>query len=245
MPGGHHEEIVSHDAVEETYEKIIHLAEDNYSLDYGKQAQHLQDLTSYLKNEKVFGGALASNDLNITCEASSRRGDTNPDSQWMFFPIFTGTMKPGEKIDTFKGNCFEEIQMQMDFANDEKTEVQVVVEAKKKKNLFCSDVFFYGNTEVLWLEDLFFSGKHTFKLKLPTDAAKIDMNANGLHAYMFCEPLKDELLSVITTLKAFIGGLGDHGKTPFNQPEVPEYMEKANVEFMKWGLNYTMEERKI
>lgn len=58
-----------------------------------------------------------------------------------------------------------------------------------------------------------------------------------------CENLKDELLSVITTLKAFIGGMGVHGHVSLFEPKVPEYMEKANKEFMKWAVNYDLVER--
>lgn len=34
-----------------------------------------------------------------------------------------------------------------------------------------------------------------------------------------------------------------HGMIPFFQPKVPEYMEMANKEFMRWGLNWDLEER--
>ena len=62
---------------------------------------------------------------------------------------------------------------------------------------------------------------------------------------MFCESLKDELLSVIQSLKSFIGGLGLNGKIPLFGPKVPKYMEEANLEFMKWGLNLNFEQRPV
>jgi hypothetical protein len=68
--------------------------------------------------------------------------------------------------------------------------------------------------------------------------------ANGFETYLFCESLKDELLSVLTSLKAFVGGLGMHGRIPLFGPKVPEYMEKANLDFLKWALNIEFEERK-
>lgn len=69
------------------------------------------------------------------------------------------------------------------------------------------------------------------------------METNGLSTYMFCESVVDEVLSVITTLKAFIGGMGLHGTIPFFQPKVPKYMEDANKEFMRWAVDYELEER--
>jgi hypothetical protein len=44
-------------------------------------------------------------------------------------------------------------------------------------------------------------------------------------------------------LKAFIGGLGMHGKTALFDPKVPAYMEAANINFMKWALNIELDER--
>jgi len=55
--------------------------------------------------------------------------------------------------------------------------------------------------------------------------------------------MQDELLSVWTSIKAFVGGLGLHGKVPLFGPKVPEYMEKANIDFLKWSLEYEMETR--
>jgi len=64
-----------------------------------------------------------------------------------------------------------------------------------------------------------------------------------MDTYLFCEGLTTELLSVYTTLKAFVGGLGTKGKVPFFEPKVPKYMEDANVEFLKWAVNYDLKER--
>lgn len=55
--------------------------------------------------------------------------------------------------------------------------------------------------------------------------------------------MHEEILSIITTLKAFIGGMGMHGLVPLFEPKVPEYMEKANKEFLKWAVNWDLEER--
>ena len=88
-----------------------------------------------------------------------------------------------------------------------------------------------------------FHGTHTMTFKAPTADAIIDLKAFGLETYMFCEGLQDELISVFTSLKAYIGGLGMHGKIPLMGPKVPEYMEKANLNFMKWALNIDLEER--
>lgn len=37
--------------------------------------------------------------------------------------------------------------------------------------------------------------------------------------------------------------MGIHGKISMFQPKVPQYMEQANKEFMKWAVNYDLVER--
>jgi len=71
------------------------------------------------------------------------------------------------------------------------------------------------------------------------------VRVNGLITYLFCEDLRDEIMSVITTMTAFVGGLGMHGKIPLFQPKVPKYMEEANLEFLKTAVNIDFEERPI
>jgi len=44
-------------------------------------------------------------------------------------------------------------------------------------------------------------------------------------------------------MKAYIGGLGMHGKIPLFGPKVPKYMEEVNKEFLKWSINYNLVER--
>jgi hypothetical protein len=109
--------------------------------------------------------------------------------------------------------------------------------------LTCSDSYLWGNTETLHFEEFALRGKHTLKFKANGQDAIDNLKNLGLETYLFCESLQHELLSVITSVKAFVGGLGMHGKIPLFGPHVPKYMEKANVEFMKWAVNYTLEER--
>lgn len=159
--------------------------------------------------------------------------------------MFTGVVSPTKKISQFEGNCFQEIEMEMNFANDDDSMVQVTVKTSKPRSLWCSDVFLYANTEMYWVNDIFTHGHHSFRLSVPNKDSLEDLKVHGMETYLFCEPLKDEMLSVITTLKAFIGGLGKNGKIPLFEPGVPEYMLEANKEFLKWGINWDMQKRNI
>jgi hypothetical protein len=161
----------------------------------------------------------------------------------MFLPAYTGQISDSTPKITFEGNCFKEVSF--DFKFDQGSSIaQIEVETKGKRNLTCSDFFLFANIEVYHVEDFMREGKHTIKLKVPNEDAAVDMFAHGLGTYLFCESLRDETLSVLQTVKAFVGGLGLHGKVPLFEPKVPEYMEKANIDFMKWSLKLDFEERK-
>jgi hypothetical protein len=63
----------------------------------------LNDLTAYLKKDKLFGKL----EDFPTCH-SNRTTTTDPDSAYMFLPAFTGNLMFDQKL-SFEGNCFENI----------------------------------------------------------------------------------------------------------------------------------------
>ena len=80
---------------------------------------------------------------------------------------------------------------------------------------------------------------------MPGENAQLDLSSKGLISFLFCESLQDELLSIFTMMKAFIGGLGVNGRIPLFEPKVPEYMEKANLDFLKWSMNMDLKKRPV
>lgn len=94
------------------------------------------------------------------------------------------------------------------------------------------------------VEDFFFRGTHKLTFKLPNTAiAEEDMEKIGFNTFLFCESFRDETLSIVQTLKGFIGGMGLHGKIPLFQPNVPQYMIDANLEFLKWAAHMNFDKR--
>jgi len=73
----------------------------------------------------------------------------------------------------------------------------------------------FGNTEFHHIEAIFFKGVHKTTLNLPSALYQNDMERAGLHTYLFCEGVVDEIVSVFNSLKAFVGGMGLHGIIPF------------------------------
>jgi len=60
---------------------------------------------------------------------------------------------------------------------------------------------------------------------------------------MFCGGYIDTFTAVFKSLLAFVGGLGDNPNLPIIGTHVPEYMEKANVEFLKETMGYELVKR--
>ena len=54
-----------------------------------------------------------------------------------------------------------------------------------------------------------------------------------------------DIESLWTTLKAFVGGISDHPRLPYIGSHVPPYMEKANVEWLKESIGVELQERPI
>jgi hypothetical protein len=55
---------------------------------------------------------------------------------------------------------------------------------------------------------------------------------------MFCDGYIDTFISVFRSVEAFLGGLSTNPDLPIIGSHVPEYMELANVEFLKSTMNY-------
>lgn len=109
----------------------------------------------------------------------------------------------------------------------------------------CDDFYLFANTELIHEGNFFMRGEHLINIEVTGEDAISDLEKNGIESYMFCESMRDEILSLIQTIKAFAGGIGKHPDNKFIKPSVPEYMEKANVEFLKWSINWDMKERPI
>lgn len=201
----------------------------------------MKEMISYVKGEKSFKQP---GEVIETCH-TWRSGPPNPDAQFMFFPVFTGQLTPKNNTFTFEGNCFEETTFQFVFDETKPETFEIIATLEKPRNLTCSDWYLIANTEISHVEEFFRRGTHKLTFKSGGQDAIADLKANGLMTYLFCESLKDELLSVMTTVKSFVGGLGMHGKIPLFQPAVPEYMEQLNIEWLSWSMNYTMDIRPI
>lgn len=161
----------------------------------------------------------------------------------MFLPVFSAQVSESNPVSTYKGHCFDEISFEYVKVSD--TEFDVNVTTSGRSSTLCKDVIMFANTEIAHFEVFFFEGDHKLTFQMNTPEAEADAGFGGIKAYAFCEGVVDDIQSLFTTLKAFVGGISDHPHVPYIGSHVPPYMERANVEFIKEALGTELQERPI
>jgi len=172
----------------------------------------------------------------------------DPTDVGYFVPVNVGALSnDNNKIEFTNGLCFKSITFSytQTGSGEDIGDVTLTVDTEKAESLFCKDWFFFATTELYHVETFRSRGKHTIQFKGLTEDAKIDIRRNGVRVYMFCDGYVDTFISVFNTLLAFVGGLGTNPDIPVFGSHVPEYMEKANVAFLKELMGYELVERDI
>jgi len=105
----------------------------------------------------------------------------------------------------------------------------------------------FANTEIQHFEIFAFEGTHSLKFQMNTPEAQADVGYGGIKAYAFCDSIVEDFESLFNSLKAFVGGLSANPYLPYIGSHVPEYMEKANLEFLseQAGINLVERETKV
>ena len=111
------------------------------------------------------------------------------------------------------------------------------------KSMFCTEAILLGTTEKYHYSTFYRAKHHVVHLKNFNEDDKLDLSAEGVRIFEFCEGAGKTIISVMKTIKLFLGGLGLNPKIPFFGSKVPRYMEKANVDFMYKHLGVVMEKR--
>ncbi|CAI2364269.1 unnamed protein product [Moneuplotes crassus] len=169
--------------------------------------------------------------------------DWGSKEEFQFLPVFVGSLMTDETVVEYEGTCFEKMTFTMKHNSD--NSVKVSIDARKKKSTFCKEALFLSTTMRHHVEYLFLERTHHLTLKNLDDDDIIDLNLTGLKMYLFCDGVMDSFISVFNTAKLFLGGLGDNPKLPIIGSHVPEYMEKANVHFIKEAIGWDMQKRDV
>ena len=159
----------------------------------------------------------------------------------MLLPVFSGEVSATNPTATYQGRCFQEITFEYEAVDD--TSFNVNVTTKNPRDHLCKDVILFANTEIQHFEIFFFHGTHKLTFKMNTPEAQADVGYGGIKTFAFCENVIQDIESLWTTLKAFVGGISAHPHWPVIGSHVPPYMEKANIEFIKEAVGVEMQLR--
>ena len=215
-------------------EKVITAPLVPYHMDYVQQEAHLRD--SIDRHAKKVLQAANGPVTPATC--SDRSPASTPSDFGMFLPVFAAQVDAANPTGTYAGHCFEEITFEYEPIDE--TSFNVNVTTSKPKSHLCKDVILFANTEIQHFEVFFFHGTHKLTFQMNTPEAQADVGFGGIKAFAFCENVIQDVESLWTTLKGFVGGITDHPKWPIIGSHVPPYMEKVNVEFIKENIGVTL-----
>lgn len=102
-----------------------------------------------------------------------------------------------------------------------------------------------GAVDSYHAEDFFYERTHQLTFSNLSPNTIEDILTNGFRIFMFCDGIVDSIASIFQTVLLFAGGLGKDPNDPIFGSHVPEYMEKANVNFLKQTMGWQLQERPI
>ena len=160
-----------------------------------------------------------------------------------FFPnIKARLFKEEDKVE-FKSGCFNKNILSLKKLSKEKTIIEL--ETSEPKSFLCQDIYIIHTSNINHFKAIFTSGKHIIKLKNLSQDDLDEIKVNSIKLVGFCSGVIETLKSLYLTLKMYVGGLGydPNHKIPLFRPHVPDYMIKANLEALKFYMNYVPETR--
>ena len=160
-----------------------------------------------------------------------------------FFPnIKARLFKEEDKVE-FKSGCFNKNILSLKKLSKEKTIIEL--ETSEPKSFLCQDIYIIHTSNINHFKAIFTSGKHIIKLKNLSQDDLDEIKVNSIKLVGFCSGVIETLKSLYLTLKMYVGGLGydPNHKIPLLRPHVPDYMIKANLEALKFYMNYVPETR--
>lgn len=195
---------------------------------------------SYPKNSLSFLGGETHNYENDYCNLRPHAVESD---FYYFLPVLRAKLhKEGEQVE-FSESCFKKNSLKIQKVSNEETALVIV--ASEPKSYFCKDSYIISLSNFTSIKVIFRHGENKIVLKNLTDNDVMDLNINGVRLFAFCQGFFSSAHSLFMTLKLYLGGFGHNvdSKIPFMRPQVPAYMEKANLEFLDRFTNNQLKSR--
>jgi hypothetical protein len=224
--------------------KEVYPSGKHFTRDYERQTRALN---MAVKQDRVNKERMRLDKI-YTCDNRGNVNPYGPDDAFFFIPVNVGELNAANPSITYtNGKCFKNIKFSFEqqlSGDGQSGEATITVDTEQSSSLFCSDWFLFATASLQHVETFYLSGNHDIVFKNLTSDAIAEIQENGFRVYMFCDGYADTFMSVYNTALAFVGGLGTDPNDPIWGSHVPDYMEKANTQFLfeLMGYNLTVRE---
>ena len=203
----------------------------------GSDAHHksLADTIKFLTEEVRQHNLLLSqsdgNEKFFDCQSRSPSDSSMP---FTFLPVYVGASGPNFDSLEFAGRCFD---FRITYEQKGEKSFDLVVETSNQREFLCQDTLLLANTEVDTLQVFKREGSHVLTFKIVSPEMMTDVAFSGIKVFQFCFGIREEFLSLLSTIKMSISDI-----VSVYNPTLP-VQEEAVKEFLEEGMNRSFQER--
>jgi hypothetical protein len=172
-----------------------------------------------------------------------KRPNMDSDEPFYFAPVLRAKLiNVGDQF-AFPSSCFKRNIATLKSMSD--TSITITLENSESRYLICTDLMIFHTSNLNQVKLITFKGIHEITFDKVSQDDLDEISKNGIKIFSLCTTLSNEIKSLITTVKAFLGGLGTDPNhiLPIMRPSIPEEMVEANLRLLKVYNNYVPKRR--
>ena len=172
-----------------------------------------------------------------------KRPNMDSDEPFYFAPVLRAKLiNVGDQF-AFPSSCFKRNVATLQSMSD--TSITITLENSESRYLVCTDLMVFHTSNLNQVKLITFKGKHEISFDNIIQDDLDEISKNGIKIFSLCTTLSNEIKSLVTTVKAFLGGLGTDPNhiIPLMRPSIPEEMVEANLRLLKVYNNYVPKRR--
>jgi hypothetical protein len=165
---------------------------------------------------------------NTRCES---RTNADKGDFYYFLPIIKGIVRKEDEGENFSSGCFESNSYVLEKLTREETIISIT--SSGSKSFLCSDFYWLATSNIHQIVTVVAKGKHRVVLKNLSQDDLDEIRVSGFRLLSFCQGFFTTLHSLFKSLKMYLGGIGKDPSSWIFNPHVPDYMVKANIDFLE------------
>ena len=172
-----------------------------------------------------------------------KRPNMDSDEPFYFAPVLRAKLiNVGDQF-AFPSSCFKRNIATLQSMTE--SSITITLENSQPRYLVCTDLMIFHTSNLNQVKLITIIGKHTITFDKIAQDDLDEISLNSIKIFSLCTTLSNEIKSVITTVKAFLGGLGTdpNDPSPIMRPSIPEEMVEANLRLLKVYNNYVPKRR--